>query len=142
MKDIVTVMPLGSNCKICGAALTGRQTLFCSKKCKNALHQSYPTQKKRGLKRKIHFVKLLGGKCSRCGYSANLAALAFHHVRGKEFKLDVRSLSNRKIDPIIKEVAKCKLLCHNCHAEVHNPTLYLAKLSIEPTALTTELRPH
>ncbi|MBI1857201.1 hypothetical protein HY003_00155 [Candidatus Saccharibacteria bacterium] len=131
-----------SNCKVCGDELTGKQTLFCSIKCKNALHQSYPSQKKRGIERKLHFVKMLGGKCSHCGYSANLAGLAFHHLGGKEFQLDVRSLSNRKIEPILKEVAKCKLLCHNCHAEVHNPGLDLAKLSIEPTALTTELHPH
>lgn len=84
---------------------------------------------------------MLGGKCSHCGYAANLAALTFHHLGGKEFKLDVRSLSNRRIDPILAEVAKCRLLCHNCHAEVHNPSLDLAKLSIEPTALTTELPP-
>lgn len=134
-------MKNGSNCKVCGNDLIGKQALFCSIKCKNALHQSYAAQKKRGLERKLYFVQKLGGKCSRCGYSANLAALAFHHLHGKEFKLDVRSLSNRKINPILKEVAKCKLLCHNCHAEVHNPSLDLAKLSIEPTALTTELHP-
>lgn len=84
---------------------------------------------------------MLGGKCSECGYSANLAALVFHHLGGKEFKLDVRSLSNRKLTPILAEVAKCRLLCHNCHAELHNPSLDLAKLLIEPTALTTELHP-
>ena len=84
---------------------------------------------------------MLGGKCTRCDYATNLAALAFHHVGGKAIKLDTRSLSNRKIGPILEEVTKCKLLCHNCHAEVHNPDLDLAKLSIEPTALTTELRP-
>ena len=64
------------------------------------------------------------------------------NLGGKEFQLDARSLSNRKIEPILKEVAKCILLCNNCHAEEHNPGLDLAKLSIEPTALTTELRPH
>jgi predicted HNH restriction endonuclease len=42
--------------------------------------------------------------------------------------------------PILEELATCKPLCHNCHAEVHNSGLDLAKLSIEPTALTTELR--
>jgi hypothetical protein len=130
-----------SNCKICKKVLRGKQALFCSIKCKNAAHQSYPAQKKRGLERKLFFVKKLGGCCSICGYSTNLAGLAFHHLGGKEFQLDVRALSNRKIAPILDEVAKCKLLCHNCHAEVHNPSLDLAKLLIEPTALTTELYP-
>lgn len=130
-----------SNCSVCEKGLTGKQVLYCSPACKNSVHQSYPAQKKRGLERKLFLVKKLGGKCSRCGYAANLSALAFHHVGGKEFKLDARSLSNRKIGPILSEVAKCKLLCHNCHAETHNPNLDLAKLSIEPTALTPELPP-
>ncbi len=121
-------MNIGSNCKICGSELSGKQTLYCSTVCKNSFHQSYPAQKKRGLERKRQLVKMLGGKCSQCGYATNLAALVFHHLSGKEFKLDVRSLSNRKVDPILKEVAKCRLLCHNCHAEVHNPDLDLAKL--------------
>ena len=77
-----------------------------------------------------------------CGYASNLAGLAFHHISGKTFQLDVRSLSNRKLKPILQEVAKCILVCHNCHAEIHNPSLDLAKLLIEPTALTTELCPH
>ncbi len=117
-----------SYCKVCNKILVGKQTLFCSITCKNSFHQSYSAQKKRGLSRKLHLVSSLGGECSKCGYSSNLAALSFHHIRDKEFKLDVRSLSNRKIDPIIKEVAKCKLLCSNCHAEFHNPSLDLAKL--------------
>jgi predicted nucleic acid-binding Zn ribbon protein len=121
-------MKNGSNCSVCARNLSGKQILFCSLKCKNALHQSYQAQKKRGLARKLYLVEKLGGKCSACGYAANLAALAFHHLSGKEFQLDVRSLSNRKIGPILSEVAKCKLLCHNCHAETHNPDLDLAKL--------------
>ena len=139
--DYNTVMTIRSNCIICSKLLRGKQKMFCSIACKNTQHQSYPAQKKRGLERKIHFVNLLGGKCSSCNYDKNLSALAFHHLGGKEFQLDVRSLSNRKLDPIIKEITKCKLLCHNCHAELHNPTMDLAKLLIEPTALTTELHP-
>lgn len=115
--------------------------MFCSIKCKNTTHQSYSAQKKRGLERKLFFVAKLGGKCSVCGYSTNLSGLAFHHLHGKEFQLDARSLSNRKIEPILNEIEKCILLCHNCHAETHNPDLDLAKLLIEPTALTTELYP-
>ncbi len=135
MKQVTT-------CRICTKTLLGRQTLYCSIKCKNSVHQSYQAQKKRGLERKLYFVEKLGGKCSKCGYVTNLAALAFHHVNGKDFALDVRAFSNRKIEPILEEVAKCILLCHNCHAETHNPSLDLAKLLIEPTALTTELPPH
>ena len=129
-----------STCKVCGADLSGKQTMYCSQSCKMKIYQSYAAQKRRGLERKLYLVGQLGGKCSRCGYAKNLTALAFHHLGGKEFQLDVRSLSNRNIDPIVKEVAKCALLCHNCHAKLHNPDFDLAKLSIEPTALTTELR--
>jgi hypothetical protein len=121
-------MNIGSNCRVCDFALKGRQTLYCSTKCKNAVHQSYEAQKKRGLERKLRFVKKLGGECSKCGYATNLAALAFHNVNGKEFQLDVRALSNRKIEPILEEIAKCILLCNNCHAETHYPSLDLAKL--------------
>lgn len=136
-----TVMKSKSNCKICDKPLVGKQSKFCSIKCKNLAHQSYPAQKRRGLERKLFLVTKLGGKCSKCGYAVNLAGLAFHHVNGKEFQLDARSLSNRKIGPILAEVEKCILLCHNCHAETHNPGLDLAKLLIEPTALTPELHP-
>jgi hypothetical protein len=125
---------------VCGCKLKGRQTHYCSIACKNSVHQSYSAQKKRGLERKLYLVNKLGGKCSKCNYSSNLAGLAFHHLGKKEFQLDVRSLSNRKLGPIIRELAKCELLCHNCHSEVHNPGLDLAKLSIKPTALTTELQ--
>lgn len=117
-----------SNCSVCKKPLTGKQTLFCSTKCKNTVHQSYFAQKKRGLERRLHFVKKLGGKCSKCGYAINIAALAFHHVNGKDFQLEVRALSNRKIEPILNEVEKCILLYNNCHAETHFPDLDLAKL--------------
>jgi len=134
-------MKIESNCSICNKNLKGKQTLFCSLKCKNKAHQSYPAQKKRGLERKLFLVKKLGGKCSVCGYATNLAGLAFHHLSGKEFQLDMRALSNRKLDSVLNEFDKCILLCHNCHAETHNPSLDLAKLLIEPAALTTELHP-
>lgn len=66
-----------------------------------------------------------GGACGKCGYSANLAALQFHHRNASEksFKLDMRILSNRRWEAIVEEVSKCDLLCGNCHAETHNPEL-------------------
>lgn len=110
-------------CKICGKKLKGKQTLYCSINCKNKVHQAYPSQKLRGFNRKLEIVESFGGKCSICGYKRNLTALTFHHKnpKKKEFKLDMRSLSNRKFDRIENELKKCILICHNCHAELHHP---------------------
>jgi len=132
-KEIISVynlvMKTKSNCTICGTMLQGKQVKFCSLICKNRAHQSYPAQKQRGLTRKIEIVQSLGGRCSICGYNKNVAALTFHHAEGeKNFKLDVRSLSNRTSCRISSEVKKCILVCNNCHAELHNPTLDLDSL--------------
>ena len=115
-------------CSQCGTRLQGRQTLFCSRTCKNrstnTRHQIYAAQKQRGVLRKVRLVAMLGGACSRCGYAANLAALEFHHASGrKDFQLDMRSLANRSWDVVLREVRKCELLCSNCHAETHRPDL-------------------
>jgi hypothetical protein len=118
------------NCIVCGAILKGRQTRFCSTACKNKYHQSYEAQKSRGLARKLELVKAADGCCTRCGYDKNLAALTFHHIAAGEkgFKLDMRSLSNRKLEAVRAEVEKCILVCRDCHAELHNPHLDLADL--------------
>jgi hypothetical protein len=60
----------------------------------------------------------------------NLAALVFHHTdsTAKDFKLDMRSLSNRRLEPVLNEIEKCILVCANCHAELHNPHLNLDSL--------------
>jgi predicted nucleic acid-binding Zn ribbon protein len=88
-----TVIREQSNCIVCGAQLQGKQTKFCSIACKNKHHQSYESQKSRGLARKLRLVKAAGSCCSICGYHKNLAALVFHHTdsKDKDFKLDMRS---------------------------------------------------
>ena len=75
------------------------------------------------MSRKVEFVIAAGGKCVRCGYDRNQAALAWHHMDSakKTFSLDLRALSNRSRHAIELELAKCILLCANCHAEEHFP---------------------
>ena len=132
-QNVKSPRPRLQNCEICGEHLTGKQGRFCSKFCKNRFHQTYVKQQERGLTRKLELIQRLGGKCSVCGYNKNLAALQFHHLDEdlKEHELDMRSLSNRKLDAVLEEFEKCILLCANCHAELHYPHLELEKIRRE-----------
>lgn len=117
-----------SQCIICQHNLSGRQTKFCSAKCKNKdtnnKHQNYQAQQARGRDRRKELIMESGGECSMCGYNRNLAALCFHHVdeNTKAFQITIRECSNNKIEVLKKEVNKCIVLCHNCHMEHHYPS--------------------
>lgn len=60
-----------------------------------------------------------GGACLLCGYDRYAGALQFHHLdpAAKTFGLASRGLA-RSLAKARIEVAKCVLLCANCHAEV------------------------
>lgn len=125
-------------CKNCGKELSGRQTMFCCKECKKEFYKkerkgiSYDSeysQKKdyHGLYLKYKLILARGGKCECCGYNKNFSALQFHHIdpSTKKFTLDARTLERKHDDEIIEEFNKCKLLCANCHQELHHPHLTL-----------------
>jgi hypothetical protein len=121
-------------CKTCEKELVGLQRKFCCRQCKyrsnNFKHNNYKQQQRRGLERKLFFVNQLGNRCSECGYNKNLASLAFHHIdpSSKKLNLDFRAMSNNSMKVLQAEVDRCKLLCHNCHGELHHPDLNLATL--------------
>lgn len=100
---------------------------FCSRKCKfreqNFKAQHYDAQQKRGTERRLLLLQLKGGCCEICGYRKNTAALSFHHLipADKSFAIDLRRCSNGSWQKLLQEVAKCQLLCMNCHTELHNP---------------------
>ena len=75
-----------------------------------------------------------GGHCQLCGYDRCLAALQFHHVdpAQKSFGLGSRGLA-RSIDKARAEVAKCALLCSNCHAEVESGLISVTLAPLERT---------
>src|SRR4051812_34976431 len=56
-----------------------------------------------------------GYGCADCEYSGHPAALQFDHVRGeKEFGLARAAM--RRWEEIEAEIAKCDVVCANCHA--------------------------
>ena len=60
-----------------------------------------------------------GGRCNICGYDRYIGALQFHHrdSETKKFGVGERGLT-RSLEVLRAEVAKCDLLCANCHSEV------------------------
>ena len=122
-------------CVSCDEKLTGIQRKYCSNKCKQKHHwhqvkeqqNTYHSQTMRAYKRKLSLIEMSGGGCKNCGYNKNIAALHFHHrdADTKKFPLDVRQLSNKNWESILKEYKKCDLLCANCHSEHHSPEMEL-----------------
>lgn len=53
--------------------------------------------------------------CADCGFNAHHAALEFHHLGNKELNLSfAKSLGQAQ-----REMAKCEVLCSNCHRIRH-----------------------
>jgi len=74
---------------------------------------------------KLRAIKSGGGECQNCGYDKCWKALHFHHVdpSQKEFAIFESKSGYRKVrnwEELKKEIAKCILLCANCHAELHD----------------------
>ena len=120
------------NCIVCGKPLIGNQIKFCSEECKCKWYYEnhkedqyqYAVQKNdKRLNTKLKLVLYKGGKCEKCGYNRNLAALQFHHIlpNTKKFGLNGRNILSSSEQELLEEVNKCVLLCANCHAEEHYP---------------------
>jgi hypothetical protein len=72
---------------------------------------------------KMGVLKMAGVTCcERCGFE-HPAALHFHHrdPATKRFGVNTANLSRKtfSMEEIIEEVAKCEVICANCHAIEH-----------------------
>jgi predicted HNH restriction endonuclease len=58
--------------------------------------------------------------CERCGFS-HPAAIQFHHrdPKMKDFDVGNAAKSGLSFERILAEIAKCEVLCANCHAIEH-----------------------
>jgi hypothetical protein len=63
-------------------------------------------------------VAQLGGACEVCGYRKYIRALTFHHLDPSTKRFNIAPSHTRSWDELYREVARCVLLCSNCHREV------------------------
>lgn len=56
--------------------------------------------------------------CARCGF-ADFRCLTFHHLRDKEFEISEAPSMRISVERLMKEIAKCIILCANCHLIEH-----------------------
>ena len=84
-------------------------------KCKQAAQ----TSRKWELKRWLETYKK-NQHCGRCGYK-DYRALEFHHLEGtdKEFNVGEMCHQGLAVATITAEIAKCEVLCANCHRIEH-----------------------
>jgi Zn finger protein HypA/HybF involved in hydrogenase expression len=64
----------------------------------------------------IDNMKLQAG-CQDCGYAENAVALDFDHIPGngtKRFNIS-QSILSHDWDVVLAEIAKCQIVCSNCH---------------------------
>jgi 5-methylcytosine-specific restriction endonuclease McrA len=71
------------------------------------------------LQEKVKAYKLNKG-CAYCGFKGHSAALHFHH-RDPTAKLFILGghMGNRSPEEVWAEIAKCEIVCANCHAMIH-----------------------
>ena len=74
---------------------------------------------KRTRQRNAEFVRQMKNKpCADCGIRYPYYVMDFDHVRGeKEFGFGRVTQTNIALERIIKEIAKCDVVCANCHRE-------------------------
>lgn len=118
-------------CEICEKEFesNNKSRIYCyecsgeSSRLNNATRKHQKTVLRRSMK--LQAIKLLGGKCSICGYNRCTDALEFHHQNPyeKDFKLGSgNTMSWREYK---KEALKCILVCSNCHKELHSKLGYI-----------------
>ena len=79
--------------------------------------RKYYKKRKKKIRKYIDDYKLLRG-CAICGYKRCPAALDFHH-EGDDKEFDIGTGMHCSLENLKKEIKKCRVLCRNCHSELH-----------------------
>ncbi len=71
----------------------------------------------RRVSREFVYSYLLTHPCSSCGES-DPRVLEFHHKFGKDMEVSALVSGGYSIERILAEIAKCDVLCANCHRKI------------------------
>lgn len=109
-------------CRLCGQEFEpikyGGSRQFCFECVPEGLSVGERTKMKRQAAKRAG-VKLLGGKCLKCG-DTRPYLLSFHHLdKNDKDNTPSRYIANSQFEQFFDEIKKCCLLCNNCHAEFH-----------------------
>lgn len=74
--------------------------------------------KKRAYKRASEYINSHKKQCAGCG-EETVVCLQFHHRNPEEKDANVIHLANSSRAKVDAELAKCVVLCANCHIKVH-----------------------
>ena len=119
---------LSRTCPVCEKEVNGSlKKVFCSERCRSSSYANKrsndPEEKEKvrefSKKRRevIQKIKLESG-CIICGYNTCAAALHFNHRNPEEKSFGISQDPKRSWKAITNEIAKCEILCANCHAEL------------------------
>lgn len=103
-----------NECKTCKKRTY--QARYAAKHRASESLRSRTTKQKR--KNELSALKLADG-CALCGYNKSAKALHYHHRDPADKEFCVADSVMYAWSRITAEIAKCDVLCANCHAEQH-----------------------
>lgn len=83
-------------------------------------HKEYMRKRQDERRARLNEIKLAAG-CRACGYNAHPAALEFNHIGPATKACTVSRCVTGSWEAIEAEIAKCEVLCANCH-RIHTIT--------------------
>lgn len=69
--------------------------------------------------RKLRAVRFMGSTCRSCDVDGPPSLFDFHHLDATEKAFGVSDGIPRRWEALVAELAKCVMVCANCHREIH-----------------------
>lgn len=99
--------------------LTNRRkdTKYCSNKCESDTESRKTAREQHYKERRtwLDDIKMKAG-CVTCGFDTHPAALHFDHIKPSTKTFNISQDMKRSKALVIAEIAKCQVLCANCHS--------------------------